>query len=172
VDLIQSATAKAGGIYLYANHQCCDGTRLYFDGTAMVFCNGELVGRGSQFSPVDVEVVVASVDLEAVRSFRGSTNSRNEQASRVENTLPRITVDFEIAESSYPSGPFRVVPLSQPIQMKYLTPQEEIGFGPACWLWDYLRRSGMSGFFLPLSGGADSSSTASIICTSCIGGAA
>ena len=34
--------------------------------------------------------------------------------------------------------------------------------GPACWLWDYLRRSGASGYMLPLSGGADSSATAAI----------
>jgi hypothetical protein len=42
-------------------------------------------------------------------------------------------------------------------------PEEEIAYGPACWLWDYLRRSTMGGFFLPLSGGADSSATASIV---------
>mgnify|MGYP005991941911 CR=1 FL=1 len=24
--------------------------------------------------------------------------------------------------------------------------------GPACWMWDYLRRSRASGYFLPLSG--------------------
>jgi NAD+ synthase (glutamine-hydrolysing) len=35
--------------------------------------------------------------------------------------------------------------------------------GPALWLWDYLRRSGARGFFLPLSGGADSASTAAIV---------
>lgn len=35
--------------------------------------------------------------------------------------------------------------------------------GPACWLWDYLRRSGASGYMLPLSGGADSSATAAIM---------
>lgn len=39
--------------------------------------------------------------------------------------------------------------------------------GPACWLWDYLRRSGQGGFFLPLSGGADSSSTALIVFLMC-----
>ena len=36
--------------------------------------------------------------------------------------------------------------------------EEEISLGPACWLWDYLRRSGSTGYFLPLSGGMDSSS--------------
>ena len=35
--------------------------------------------------------------------------------------------------------------------------------GPALWMWDYLRRSGARGFFLPLSGGADSASTAGIV---------
>lgn len=39
--------------------------------------------------------------------------------------------------------------------------------GPACWLWDYLRRSGQGGFFLPLSGGVDSASTACIVFSMC-----
>lgn len=30
-----------------------------------------------------------------------------------------------------------------------------------CYLWDYLRRSGSCGYFLPLSGGADSAASAS-----------
>lgn len=42
-------------------------------------------------------------------------------------------------------------------------PMEEIRMGPALWLWDYLRRSGARGFFLPLSGGADSASVAAIV---------
>lgn len=30
ISLIQSATAKAGGVYLYANQRGCDGGRLYY----------------------------------------------------------------------------------------------------------------------------------------------
>jgi hypothetical protein len=45
--------------------------------------------------------------------------------------------------------------------------EEEIAYGPAVWLWDYLRRSGAGGYFLPLSGGADSSSTAAIVGAMC-----
>lgn len=44
-----------------------------------------------------------------------------------------------------------------------LDPMEEIERGPALWLWDYLRRSGARGYFLPLSGGADSSAVAGIV---------
>ena len=39
--------------------------------------------------------------------------------------------------------------------------------GPALWLWDYLRRSGQGGYFLPLSGGIDSSATACIVASMC-----
>lgn len=54
-----------------------------------------------------------------------------------------------------------------PFQIQYHAPEEEIAFGPGCWLWDYLRRSGASGFLLPLSGGADSSSVAAIVGCMC-----
>jgi hypothetical protein len=47
---------QAGGIYLYANQQGCDGGRLYYDGCACVAVNGKLVAQGSQFSVTDVEV--------------------------------------------------------------------------------------------------------------------
>lgn len=31
---------------------------------------------------------------------------------------------------------------TQPVPVRLHTPEEECGMGPACWLWDYLRRSG------------------------------
>lgn len=43
------------------------------------------------------------------------------------------------------------------------TAMEEIAKAPALWMWDYLRRSGARGFFLPLSGGADSAAVSAIV---------
>lgn len=34
VELIREATAKTGGVYMYANQRGCDGDRLYYDGCA------------------------------------------------------------------------------------------------------------------------------------------
>jgi len=51
--------------------------------------------------------------------------------------------------------------------VSFCPPEEEIARGPALWLWDYLRRSSASGFFLPLSGGVDSSSVAIIVYSMC-----
>ena len=159
IDLIRSATAKSGGVYLYANQQGCDGGRLYFDGSALIAINGEIVTREAQFSIEDVEVVTATVDLEEVRSYRGAIGSRSVQASQA-NPIPRIIVDFELTTA-------RRIPPSKLDIVSYHTPEEEIAYGPACWLWDYLRRSSSGGFFLPLSGGADSSSTAAIVGSMC-----
>ncbi|KAI7557390.1 glutamine-dependent NAD(+) synthetase, partial [Hortaea werneckii] len=50
---------------------------------------------------------------------------------------------------------------------RYHVPEEEIALGPACWLWDYLRRSRASGYLVPLSGGIDSCATATIVYSMC-----
>ena len=160
VDLIRNATSKSGGVYLYANQQGCDGGRLYFDGCALIAVNGEIVAQGSQFSLNEVEVVTATVNLEDVRSKRGAVISRMVQASQ-SDPVPRISTDFELTAENFADFP------SSPIDVTYHTPEEEIAYGPACWLWDYLRRSGVAGYFLPISGGADSSSVATIVGSMC-----
>ncbi|XP_023187881.1 glutamine-dependent NAD(+) synthetase isoform X2 [Xiphophorus maculatus] len=75
----------------------------------------------------------------------------------------RIKVDFSLSSSNDV-----YLPTHQPIQWMFHTPEEEISLGPACWLWDYLRRSCQGGFLLPLSGGVDSSSTACIVHSMCV----
>ena len=185
IALIRNASAKNGGVYLYANQQGCDGGRLYFDGCALIAQNGDILAQGSQFSLKDVEVVTATVDLHAVRSYRGAKASRAVQASQTE-PLPQIDVDFDIGieegktrmeewkNGSVGTDPSSV-PLfhpsslrsSVPIEPRTHIPEEEIAYGPACWLWDYLRRSGAAGYFIPLSGGADSGAVATLVGSMC-----
>ncbi|XP_048340740.1 glutamine-dependent NAD(+) synthetase isoform X5 [Sphaerodactylus townsendi] len=162
VDLVNSAMTKNGGIYILANQKGCDGDRLYYDGCAMICMNGATVAQGLQFSLDDVEVLVATLDLEDVRSYRAEISSRNLAASKV-TPFHRIRVNFALSWSDDIS-----TPTNEPIQWKYHSPEEEISLGPACWLWDYLRRSSQGGFLLPLSGGVDSSSTACIVYSMCL----
>jgi NAD+ synthase (glutamine-hydrolysing) len=155
------ATHGRGGVYIYSNHQGCDGGRLYYDGCSCVVLNGDVVAQGSQFSLKDVEVVVAQIDLDAVASLRGSISSFQEQAS-CNPKVPSVATPYKLCQ------PFNLrMSLSSPVEIRYHSPEEEIAFGPACWMWDYLRRSGASGFLLPLSGGADSSSVAAIVGCMC-----
>ncbi|KAK3814725.1 MAG: glutamine-dependent NAD(+) synthetase with GAT domain-containing protein [Linnemannia elongata] len=163
VELIKEATLKSGGIYLYANQQGCDGDRLYYDGCALILVNGEVVAQGSQFSIGDVEVVTATIDLEDIRSFR-STCSRGIQAAS-SPSYRRIQANMALSDGRLEDNPAILPTLVKPAF--YHTPEEEISLGPACWLWDYLRRSKTSGFFLPLSGGIDSCATATIVASMC-----
>lgn len=88
--------------------------------------------------------------------------SRGQQAVQALE-YPRIEVNFSLTGgdddlllSPTPSRPPR-----------YHLPEEEIALGPACWLWDFLRRSKAAGFQLALSGGIDSCATATIVYSMC-----
>lgn len=161
IDAIKSATWLCGGVYMYSNHQGCDGGRLYYDGCCFIAVNGDIVAQGSQFSLKEIEVLTATVDLDAVSSYRASVSSFRESASH-ESKVPVVKVPLKLCQSfqlcTFPTNP---------VKIKYHHPEEEIAFGPGCWLWDYLRRSGASGFLLPLSGGADSSAVAAIVGCMC-----
>lgn len=160
-DLVKNATMKCGGCYIFSNLRGCDGERLYFEGTSSITLNGSLLATTKQFSLEEVDVITATIDLEDIRCYRNSKRSRTHVAAGSES-YPRITIDFSLSPEHDTT-----LPTAQPIKTLTMTAQEEIAEGPACWLWDYLRRSGQGGFFLPLSGGIDSSSTAIIVYSMC-----
>jgi NAD+ synthase (glutamine-hydrolysing) len=163
MDLILEATKKNGGVYLYANQQGCDGDRLYYDGCAMIVINGEIVAQGSQFSLNDVEVVTATVDLAEVRSYRYPP-SRRQQAAKAP-VYQRIPLEVELGDNGDELDP--TIQPSPSLTPRYHVPEEEIALGPACWMWDYVRRSRQAGYFVPLSGGIDSCATATIVFSMC-----
>ena len=163
VDLVSGATAKSGGIYMFNNLRGGDGERVYFNGCSCISLNGKIVARTAQYDVEEVEIATAILDLEDIRAYRNSRRSRNLRAAAAETKrYPRIKVQFALSESGH-----QFLPSSAPFTWKYHSPEEEILLGPACWLWDYLRRSGQGGYFLPLSGGADSASTAIIVYSMC-----
>ena len=169
LELMISATRKCGGVYLYSNQRGCDGGRLYYDGGAIIVCNGQVLAQAPQFSVSDVEVITATVDLDDVRSYRASIPSfgiqavNNKHDSSVANGTCIDCPDVQVQAARNTR-----IEVTEPKQGLHISsPQEECCLGPACWLWDYLRRSGAAGFLLPLSGGADSSSVAAIVGSMC-----
>lgn len=113
---------QVGGIYLYANQQGCDGDRLYYDGCCLIAVNGQVVAQGSQFSLNDVEVVVATIDIEDVRAHRTSS-SRQMQAANAP-TYQRIEVDTAL---SVGKGHHLIeTDTTKPIEVRFHKPEEEI----------------------------------------------
>jgi NAD+ synthase (glutamine-hydrolysing) len=153
---MKSFLLRGGGAYLFANQKGGDGGRLYFDGCCLICVNGELVAQGSQFSVLDVEVVAATIDIKDIHVHRQGGKAFQEQCSQ-QQMKPLPTIDISSRFSLLVSDDnakgihsalcqclrCRVTPVLSSI--RYHTPEEECVLGPACWLWDYLRRSNANG---------------------------
>ena len=172
-NLIQSATNKNGGVYMYANQLGCDGGRQIYDGNGMIYQNGALLNVGEHISFHEMELVTAVVNLNAVRTYRSSVVSRNIQSARKNVDIPRIYITKEefpafhiyTTESETVAKDNKIYSMYDPAQP--MSEYEEMSRAVARYLWDYLVISNHGGFFLPLSGGVDSSSTAMLVYVMC-----
>ena len=90
-----------------------------------------------------LQVLTATVDLEDVSAYRGAIASRGQQSAR-SALLPRVRVPggWRLCTAATDCCP------TPPLQngVRYHSPEEEIAFGPACWMWDYLLSSYVSLF--------------------------
>ena len=161
MELMISATRKCGGVYLYSNQRGCDGGRTYYDGCAMIVINGRIVAQAPQFDVHDVNVITATVDLNDVRSYRASNPAFGIQAARMATEdggggvygimYDEVQMTYNPMDStSFNKNRPKIT--EESLSLKITSPEEECCLGPACWMWDFLRRSGAAGFLLPLSG--------------------
>jgi NAD+ synthase (glutamine-hydrolysing) len=157
-EIVLNSSKKNGGVFLFSNLIGCDGGRLYFDGGSFITLNGNIINEGKRFMLQELEVITAVVDLNEISSYRNSIKSRCMQATEHTNEIPSFIIESSLTNSV----DFRFNPFEFITPKKY-TENEELGLGPPCWLWDFLRRSGASGYFIPLSGGADSSCVTTMV---------
>lgn len=101
--------------------------------SSLILSPGEVVAQSKQFSLNDVEVEVATIDLEEVRAYR-SAISRSFQAAKSDAKYHRIETSFELSSEAgdldLRRGP------SPPMQPKFYSPEEEIALCASCYLWD------------------------------------
>lgn len=161
--LLQEAARETGGVLIYSDQRGCGGDRTYSDGCAMIFVNGELVAQGRQFFLEDVEIVTATIPFPEVGAPRkDQIEAKNE--SRNPATGERVEIDYDLRNDC----PATLINRQKRCEVpRFYSVEEQIALGPACWLFDYLRRSNSSGFLVPLSGGIDSCCTTTIIFSMC-----
>jgi hypothetical protein len=54
---------------------------------------------------------------------------------------PVLLMGQESKHSHHVVGCYNGSPVTPVMEVVFLRPEAEIAYGPACWLWDYLRRS-------------------------------
>jgi predicted amidohydrolase/NH3-dependent NAD+ synthetase len=172
--LIEEASKKNGGVYMYSNLLGCDGNRLVFDGNGMIYMNSQLLAVGEHLSFQEVEIVTATINLNDIIRQRASVVSHGIQADQRDVHLQRINLaemfkgvkrveDFHLASTKQTN--FEV---TKKMDVPTYEMEYEMGLCMSRYLWDYMIRSGVfGGVFLPLSGGVDSSSTAMVVYMMC-----
>lgn len=105
---------------MYSNILGCDGGRLYFDGCCLISLNDGLVAQGPQFTLAEIDITMATVDLDDVIAYRGNTGSRGPQTGHVVR-YPRINVPVRLCQSD--------TPVTENVNVHYYMPEEEIMLG-------------------------------------------
>ena len=160
VKIVCDATEKYGGLYLYANQKGCDGDRAHYDGAAMVSFNGQLLGHTPQSSLTDYDVLTVSANIEEITAMRlGSMSSQDQSAKSI--LMPVIDIDFSLEADSEHQA------LTPPTDPTYLEPAQEMAWHMSYYMLCYLLMSGAGGVLLPLSGGADSAASFSVMAVMC-----
>lgn len=185
-DLVRSVSRQDRVAYLYTSLLGCDATRMVFDGSVFVGVDGRIVSEGARFGmDADMSMVDTVVDVAAIERGRVTEGSWRQQEWELQRgtfgTPPkvvRIAARFDEA-SPPPAGP--PYWLSQPEavdpSLAWLTERGlfpgalrademahiELELALCMGLRDYLRKTGVKGVALALSGGRDSSMCAVLV---------
>jgi NAD+ synthase (glutamine-hydrolysing) len=142
------ATASA---YLLANLVGNEAGRLIFEGGSRIAAGGAMRARGERLGFVDHDVVVAQVDLDALRSQRAASASfRVDVSEEAVVSFPFVWPSVDLAPSP------ALDPQPAP------SPEDDFARAVALGLFDHARRSGSRGWVVSLSGGADSAVCATL----------
>lgn len=154
-NLVKEVIQKCNVSYIYCNALGFDGAAYYFDGSNIAMNDSGLlqIGEPSTMREMDLNCVV--IDLLEQRESRVGDNSVMDESARG-TRVPDVFIDTKFCQSSD-----KVTSIMKNYQLD--CPQKQILKAASSYLWDYIRKSGASGIFLALSGGADSGITALIV---------
>lgn len=144
--------------YLYANLLGNESGRIIFDGGAMIASEGRIVGRGPRFCYQDFVTTEAVVDIDLNRMTRARTGSF--QPLIGDETGHSVDVDFKWPDiEGSASGE---VDYADNWEVGHELKAEEFTRAVALGLFDFLRKSHLSGFTVSISGGVDSAAVTAL----------
>jgi NAD+ synthase (glutamine-hydrolysing) len=145
-----------GCTYVYANLLGNEAGRIIFDGDALIATGGRVLSQGRRFSFADLQLTSAVVDVDATRMQQGRSASFKPDPHQPPG---RVFAQFDWPAVAYEEA----APQAEPWEGGPREKEEEFTRAEALALFDYLRKSRSEGAVVSLSGGADSSATASLV---------
>lgn len=182
LDLVSGLSLRGGACYAFSNHVGCDGQRYVFYGRSCIFDRGQLVAMTATSSDIfrEVQMISHTVDCRAINEYRAQAGIRPDCSRKPSKVLILDYSDYSMIDNSFKVLRLRRSGAILPDQTlrsldrnAHLLPsltirfEQEIHLYVSLWLWDYLRRSKMAGFMMPLSGGLDSSVVATLVFGMC-----
>lgn len=181
LDMIKGISLRGGACYAFSNPVGCDGQRYVLYGRSCIYDKGKLVAMTATDSKIleEVQMISYIIDPKSIEEYRAqmginSTLSKNKgstwnllqahtDASQINSNYNRLYLKAALPNSEF--GPdCNANPMASMVSIRF---EQEIHLYVSLWMWDYLRRSQMIGFMMPLSGGLDSSSVATLVYSMC-----
>lgn len=177
MDMIKGISLRAGACYAFSNLVGCDGQRNVFYGRSCVYEKGELVAMTPTSADIfkEIQMITHEIDPRSIEEYRGQMginvanneskilNLNNSDQFQLDSSYSRLYLDITAIKSHSRDDSHS----SHLLPDLNMYPELEIHRYVPLWLWDYLRRSGMKGFMMPLSGGLDSSTVAVLVYSMC-----
>ena len=147
--------------YVHTNLLGNESGRAIFDGGSLIASRGKMLVKGPRLTFDDHVLTTADVDIGATRRDRETLGLPGHPQRPQPNPLRGATVDCDFALPA-PRSP-RPTPLPPSWDTSPPSKAEEFARAVPLALFDYLRKSQTGGFVVSLSGGADSSSVATMV---------
>lgn len=162
-QIVVEGSSSSGTAYVYANHVGNEAGRIIWDGGAIIASCGNVLTEGGRLSFRERVITPALIDIDELRTYRkqpGDSRSAGSESLRIVSgnfSLPQAPVEKSEA------------PTASDISSWWTSDelkQEEFSRAVALGLFDYLRKSRLSGFVISMSGGADSAAAACLVALS------
>jgi len=160
--LVANASRALRVYYVYANLIGLESGKAIYDGGCLISHNGSIAKRGNRFSfnDFDLSYYDANLDLVRIGKIRGraveSSSSHNERVPNVLQ-LGKLPVPKAVANIRMQKI------IEADCMVKSYEEYDEFLRAEVLGLFDYLRKTGSQGYVVSLSGGCDSSATATLV---------
>lgn len=185
-NLVREISRQDRVAYLYTSLHGCDATRLVFDGSTFIASDGELLEEGDRFQfNRDVVLIHHSINMDLLQRGRLTEGSWRQQVDALDEgeygLAPQsLTIKGQFPTSTPPNAPAPywevpqaaafdpslqwALPLIKNGDLGHADlPHLELELALCMGLHEYLRKTGIPGVALALSGGRDSSMCAALL---------